>query len=54
MLFTVGFKMLNEQVAFSNENEDNPFISDEQMTDVAPPETIEEEDEEKDSDIDID
>ena len=46
--------MLKEQIELSNGNEANPFILDEDIDDAAPPETIIDENEEGDSDIDID
>ena len=50
-----GLAMLNEQIQLVNETEDNPFIPDaEEMIDAAPLETIVDEDEEGDSDIEID
>ena len=49
-----GLNMLKEQIELSNGNEANPFILDEDIDDAAPPETIIDENEEGDSDIDID
>ena len=48
--------MLDEQVAFLNENEteENPFILDEEMIDAVPPETNSNEEVKGDRDKDID